>query len=66
MPKPFYSSNDISLIKDNPGAMLWELHQAAAYGDKERVRECLEAGVDINGTNPDFGCTALMLAAETP
>ena len=63
MSKPFYSSNDLPLINDNPGAMLWELHQAAAYGDKERVCECLEAGAGINGRNPDFGCTALMLAA---
>ena len=63
MSRPFYSLNDIAAVRDNPGAMLWELHQAAAYGDKERVLECLEAGADINGRNPDFGVTALMLAA---
>ena len=43
--------------------MLWELHQAAAYGDKDRAKACLDAGASINGQNPDFGTTALMLAS---
>lgn len=63
MSHPFYSTNDLQNIKGNYGALLWELHQGAAYGDIDRVRECLDAGADINGQNPDFGVTALMLAA---
>ena len=62
-PYPFYSEKDIRDIHDDYGALLWELHQAAAYGDIDRVRECLDAGADINGGNPDFGATALMLAS---
>ena len=54
---------DVQKIRGNPGILLWEFHQAAAYGDEERVLECLENGVDVNGRNPDFGSTALMLAA---
>ncbi len=65
MSHPFYSSNDLQLISDNPGALLWELHQGVAYGDKERVQECLNAGANLNGRNPDFGVTALMLAAAS-
>ncbi|MBR6020971.1 MAG: alpha/beta fold hydrolase [Kiritimatiellae bacterium] len=63
MSKPFYSPREIDEIRNDPGALLWELHQAAAYGDAGRVRECLDAGADVNGRNPDFGSTALMLAA---
>ncbi len=65
MSHPFYSSNDLQFISDNPGALLWELHQGVAYGDKERVQECLNAGANLNGRNPDFGVTALMLAAAS-
>ena len=63
MTKPFYSTNEIDAIRNDAGSLLWELHQAAAYGDKARVLECLDAGADVNGRNPEFGVTALMLAA---
>lgn len=63
MSHPFYSGRELTDIHGDSGALLWELHQAVAYGDKDRATACLDAGASINGQNPDFGTTALMLAA---
>ncbi len=63
MSHPFYSTNELECIRGDRGALLWELHQAAAYDDLDRVRDCLDAGAEIDGRNPDFGTTALVLAA---
>ncbi|MEM6469283.1 MAG: PQQ-binding-like beta-propeller repeat protein [Planctomycetota bacterium] len=40
-----------------------DLWRAAAEGDAEQVKDCLEAGVDVDAKNP-YGVTALLLAAE--
>lgn len=63
MPHPFYTNCELKTIHGDRGALLWELHQAAAYDDVDRVRDCLDAGAEVDGRNPDFGTTALILAA---
>lgn len=41
-----------------------DIWQAALYGNINRIGELLAEGVDINSTDPKWGSTPLMFAAE--
>lgn len=45
------------------GANVPALHHAAYMGDIEKVKQCLQDGIDIN-SQEEFGCTALHAAAN--
>jgi len=40
-----------------------ELHDAAERGDVNRVKQLLNAGVDVNAKNNDYGSTALIVTS---
>ena len=46
------------------GAKVPEFHLAAYMGDIEKLKKCLQDGIDIN-SQEDFGCTALHAAANS-
>ena len=56
-------SKEVAELLVAKGAKVPALHLAAYMGDMEKLKQCLQDGIDIN-SQKDFGCTALHAAAN--
>jgi len=62
MASPAAGHKEVAELLFSKGANIPPLHLAAYLGDVEKVKKCLQDGIDIN-SQEDFGCTALHAAA---